>query len=712
MFGEDYLSDVEIIEEKELCKTPFQITFLLTIRDKYIDKPGYIVEKIFIPPSGIDVQSLVKQFDKAFDIWNALNESYYEILKPLQCNASPISTSVHANTTFSILTEFCENGNLRDYLKTHELSFELILELFFQILHVIGALHNNGIAHGDIKPENILFDKEQRLLVSECCINSAFAQVLLKNGIEIVTSHTAPEQIDYKKYEPIDMQTDIWQLGCLFYETITGKPLFKAKDSSSLKKSILTFQTLPPIENIQWWVYYSIKKALSQDKNHRWNNAWELYDFLSFYYDFEKNVDKSLSGIVSALSNRRCIFRDELELLCKEYDLSIEQVASELKRNGAFEYNSNFYFAKSIIETIIAILDQEKMLTFEQIEQITGAFDERIFQELKNNPTVLVCEITKKIYQRAFAERILNKIDLYLEDKTDPVDINEILKLTKLSFTDLKEILLLKRYIPIMDKYIVPPNFKMGLLNTLEKRLKVDSETVQIKDKTLQLYLEYKRKKIPLDLVADTLGIDAELLKAMINTLSLSDGYFYFSHIYGFPRVKLTTSDNKTYLVFEYEYTEKEIEEIEEKKIIPKISSKDAFNLLASALAGSLLWFGLRYLLGFPDLYSLSGWVILSLFLGVSTFRKLDIEKVASVLMYILLMVALSYLLYLTKGIFAAVIAPLGITAVILVICVIIIGFDFDAVVDVFADIFYATLLPLGVPVIAFLYYVLFILGW
>lgn len=96
-----------------------------------------------------------------------------------------------------------------------------------QILSAVVYLHDNKVIHGDIKPENILFDLTQERSVL-CDFNVSIVEPKLYNSSIVQTAHyRAPEVNLESRLSRYDYKIDVWSLGCLFYELLTRETLMK-----------------------------------------------------------------------------------------------------------------------------------------------------------------------------------------------------------------------------------------------------------------------------------------------------------------------------------------------------------------------------------------------------------------------------------------------------------------------------------------------------
>ena len=131
-----------------------------------------------------------------------------------------------------LVMEFVDGGNLRQIERAGRLTPEQALAIVPQICEALQFAHNEGIVHRDIKPENILLDKKGRVKITDFGIAKMLGQATqaapLTGARDVVgTPHyMAPEQIE--KPLAVDHRADIYSLGVVFYEMLTGElPLGK-----------------------------------------------------------------------------------------------------------------------------------------------------------------------------------------------------------------------------------------------------------------------------------------------------------------------------------------------------------------------------------------------------------------------------------------------------------------------------------------------------
>ncbi len=128
-----------------------------------------------------------------------------------------------------------DGGSLADLLRVEgELPFERVLAIARAVAAALDAAHARGIVHRDIKPANILFRGGQAVVADfgiARAISDAGGEQLTESGIAIGTPrYMSPEQAGSARQ--VDGRSDVYALGCVVFEMITGEPPF---DSSSAK---------------------------------------------------------------------------------------------------------------------------------------------------------------------------------------------------------------------------------------------------------------------------------------------------------------------------------------------------------------------------------------------------------------------------------------------------------------------------------------------
>jgi serine/threonine protein kinase/predicted esterase len=183
----------------------------------------------------------------------------------------PSIVAVHefgeAGGTPYFVMEFVEGVTLRRLVQQRRLGPREALQIVPQICEALQYAHDEGVVHRDIKPENILIDRKGRVKIADFGIAKIVAgdqvQQALTEGQVLGTPHyMAPEQIEHP--QAVDHRADIFSLGVVFYELLTGElPLGKFA---------------PPSRKVEVDVRLDevVLRALEKEPEHRYQHASEI----------------------------------------------------------------------------------------------------------------------------------------------------------------------------------------------------------------------------------------------------------------------------------------------------------------------------------------------------------------------------------------------------------------------------------------------------
>jgi len=128
---------------------------------------------------------------------------------------------------FYFLMEYVDGANLRAMLQGGHLRPEQAFAIVPKICDALQFAHDEGIMHRDIKPENILIDKKSRVKIADFGLAKILGRETAKESITVTGAgmgtpkYMAPEQIENAK--TVDHRADIYSLGVVFYEMLTGE---------------------------------------------------------------------------------------------------------------------------------------------------------------------------------------------------------------------------------------------------------------------------------------------------------------------------------------------------------------------------------------------------------------------------------------------------------------------------------------------------------
>ncbi len=178
-----------------------------------------------------------------------------------------------------IAMEHLPCGSLREKLHK-KLDLEWSIKVVQQIASALTFAHENGFIHRDIKPENILFRNDNTAVLSDFGIAKvcdARTQVTSRGSLG-TPRYMSPDQI---RSAPITPSSDVYSLGVVLFEMLTGKPPFDNEDGVSILYSHV-HDPIPALPLESRHLQALLNKMLAKNTNDRFNNAAEVVEVLSF----------------------------------------------------------------------------------------------------------------------------------------------------------------------------------------------------------------------------------------------------------------------------------------------------------------------------------------------------------------------------------------------------------------------------------------------
>jgi TolB-like protein/Tfp pilus assembly protein PilF/predicted Ser/Thr protein kinase len=186
-----------------------------------------------------------------------------------------------AEETSFISMAYVEGQSLKKKIESGPLDLEGVLGIAEQVAEGLQEAHKKGVVHRDIKSANIMVTDRGQAIMDFGLARVTESTLVTQEGMTMGTvAYMSPEQA---RGEEVDHRTDIWSLGVVLYEMLTGRLPFKGEHEQAIVYSILK-EKPEPITNIKTDIPVSIEqvvnKALEKDPDKRYQQAEELLDDL------------------------------------------------------------------------------------------------------------------------------------------------------------------------------------------------------------------------------------------------------------------------------------------------------------------------------------------------------------------------------------------------------------------------------------------------
>jgi serine/threonine protein kinase/Tol biopolymer transport system component len=263
-------------------------------------------------------------------------------------NIAHIYEISRSKETSFIAMEYIEGETLRERLSSRQpRPLSEILHIAIQVASALSAAHAAGIVHRDIKPENIMLHRDGFVKVLDFglakqvrALPSSIDPKASTIGRPDTDAGTVLGTVSYMSPEqarglPVDAQTDIWSLGVILYEMITGRLPFEGAMPNDAIAAILEHEPMPLArftlelpEAVEW----TVMKALTKDRKGRYQTAKELL------IDLEKL--KSRLEVQAELSRYLPPEEQSREMRLRSYERASAGDISTAQNNSAPEIHS------------------------------------------------------------------------------------------------------------------------------------------------------------------------------------------------------------------------------------------------------------------------------------------------------------------------------------------------------------------------------------
>ncbi|HTC87910.1 MAG TPA: protein kinase [Bryobacteraceae bacterium] len=199
-------------------------------------------------------------------------------------NIAALHNALHAENQLVLLMEFIEGETLERMFSAGRLPLDTGLEYIKQILLALGYAHQQGVVHRDVTPANVIITAAGEVKLTDFGLSKSYGDSLLTNCGEVLGSlpYLAPEQL--KGITQPDRRSDLYSVGALLYEHLTGQKPFGAKrrlapvitdsEGDAPPPSLMEPSLSPAWDEI-------IRRTLARDPAHRYQTAEEFLNAIA-----------------------------------------------------------------------------------------------------------------------------------------------------------------------------------------------------------------------------------------------------------------------------------------------------------------------------------------------------------------------------------------------------------------------------------------------
>jgi tetratricopeptide (TPR) repeat protein/predicted Ser/Thr protein kinase len=294
-----------------------------------------------------------------------------------------------------ITMEFIDGSDLKSViLQRGKFPAKEAVGIVQQICHALEAAHNEGVVHRDLKPQNIMIDRTGRVVVMDFGIaHSKDLPGLTMTGALVGTpEYMSPEQA---RGEKTDARTDIFAVGIVFYELLTGKLPFRGETLVETMFKRTREQATPPVDldhAVPIQANHIVMKCLETDPAKRYQNAKEVLEDLDRFDPRKK---------ISALDRvQRSIIRRSRLVATLAAGIAVLALAATAG-----------FFLRTVDKTEVANPNAAPVTVL--VTDFTNATGESVFDNTLESMTITALEEAPfvNMYGRGPAHRLLARLE-------------------------------------------------------------------------------------------------------------------------------------------------------------------------------------------------------------------------------------------------------------------------------------------------------------
>jgi non-specific serine/threonine protein kinase len=257
--------------------------------------------------------------------------------------------------------EWIPGRTLLDLIPPEGIPFSRFLEIALPVVEGIIAAHEHGVTHRDLKPRNVMLTDSGRIKVLDfgLALQAAGASIAASSDAPTVSLHAVPELAGTLHYiapeqlrgQPADQRSDIFSLGVLCYEMVTGRKPFEGANALELTASILRDVPVPVTQlrpDLPVHLDWLIRCCLEKDPERRFQSARELYAELDVLHH-ARRVATDSEGSIAVLPFSDMSQQKDQEYFCDGVAEEITNALTKVRNLHVVPRTSAFQFRNTTL---------------------------------------------------------------------------------------------------------------------------------------------------------------------------------------------------------------------------------------------------------------------------------------------------------------------------------------------------------------------------
>ena len=289
-----------------------------------------------------------------------------------------------------IVSDYMDGGTLSEYARTAQLSADRVAQIVVRIAEALHYAHGKGLVHRDVKMSNILRDAEGNVYITDFGLALRNEDVGTGEGFAGTPCNMSPEQARGDGHL-VDGRADVYGLGCVLYELLTGKRAFDGKDVPTLLQQIERQQPRPPRQvddRIPVELEQVCLKALAKNPSDRYSTALDMANHLrrciSQPIETRRKINRPLwgAGLVLAVAAVLGVIFGLREPILLHDDTSAPPVPATMRSLAVLPFrtgpDSEPYLAHGMADTLVTQLSNVRQIVVRSSESVAQYADSQV----------------------------------------------------------------------------------------------------------------------------------------------------------------------------------------------------------------------------------------------------------------------------------------------------------------------------------------------